>query len=1045
MASRKSKSPSNRVVLDVERGYRPETVNDIRVLVVGDREFKLPFLQVERVADTADLFGAIARFRPDVIVTTGAMPSRLQRASFEIRKRWVHVSWEAPDEQVVEAVRGAYRAAIWDPHPMDDGNFSLVSVYTATYNTGDYLWETYESLRDQTYPTWEWVVVDDCSTDDTWERLQLLAKQDVRVRPLRLGYHSGKIGDVKDMATRLARGSIFVELDHDDRLTDNALRVLVDTFLSDESIGMVYSNCSSFFEDGSFQRFDDNFWRDRYRTTQYRGREWLECLIPDIYGRFGPAASQQFGWFLTVGPHHVRAFRAPTFWELGGYNPNLPVVDDWDLFARFFLGSRCVHVDQMLYLYRVRDRWENATFKCNQSIQDHLALAREHYAQQFEEINRKRLGDSQREPAPLGSVLSRKLSVIVPVASPSEATSRCLQSIRSHASEAEIVVVANGCSLSAIGGPFDRMVELEVNLGFAAGCNAGAQVATGDALCFLNDDAEFVDSATPELLTAKAREGFLAGPYSNAAKPPQGDVPKAPLETDVEVDALSGFCLAVQASLFRALDGFDPRFNTWEDDDLCRRAYRTHPSVVVGGTWVRHQRHATFDALGKDVQAIMRDNGELFRRKHPKIRVVVIAKDEAAAIEGFIRHLRPYPVYVLDTGSTDGTQKLARDLGAVVEEWPWVDDFAAARNEALRRFRGDADWVIMLDPDERLSGEARDAIAQLVFQTRVDVFHAPLHAKYPDGTMREFVPKPFLFRADPDLRWVFRVHEKLIGSQRQALVQNGAITHLLEYHEDGRRERAAATYSKLEQEEPYFADPDARERWRRDWPILDYDRPRLPERIFGVVVGPLVSVIIPTFRRPELLEKAIRSVLGQTWWNLEVIVVQDGDVSPVVEDERVRSLQLPKNHGAGGAVPRNYGIRAAAGSFIAYLDDDNTWEPEHVAMVMESIELASASFGFSSMKVGDKRLVFERPEQFQIDTSCVIHRRRLIDKYGWWKTREEAGYAHDWELFSRWVEGDEWWAATGEPTVNYNAETSGQKEFLTGREDASRTEVVREP
>src|SRR5207244_1608084 len=141
--------------------------------------------------------------------------------------------------------------------------------------------EAYHSLLEQTYKNWEWVVVDDHSTDGTWERLQAYAAEEIRVRPCRLARRSMKIGATKDAATRLAEGAYLVELDHDDLLTDNALAEVVQAFGEHPEVGMVYSNCCSFYENGTFQRYEDPFWATRYRFTEYRGKKWLECVNPD--------------------------------------------------------------------------------------------------------------------------------------------------------------------------------------------------------------------------------------------------------------------------------------------------------------------------------------------------------------------------------------------------------------------------------------------------------------------------------------------------------------------------------------------------------------------------------------------------------------------------------------------------------------------------------------------------------------------------------------------------------------------------------------------
>jgi len=94
---------------------------------------------------------------------------------------------------------------------------------------------------------------------------------------------------------------------------------------------------------------------------------------------------------------------------------------------------------------------------------------------------------------------------------------------------------------------------------------------------------------------------------------------------------------------------------------------------------------------------------------------------------------------------------------------------------------------------------------------------------------------------------------------------------------------------------------------------------------------PKVSVIIPTYNRPDLLFRAIESVLDQTYASLECIVVDDGspaDSSSVVEkfgDDRLRYFEHETNQGASAA--RNTGIQHARGEYIAFLDDDDEWLP----------------------------------------------------------------------------------------------------------------------
>lgn len=89
-----------------------------------------------------------------------------------------------------------------------------------------------------------------------------------------------------------------------------------------------------------------------------------------------------------------------------------------------------------------------------------------------------------------------------------------------------------------------------------------------------------------------------------------------------------------------------------------------------------------------------------------------------------------------------------------------------------------------------------------------------------------------------------------------------------------------------------------------------------------------VSILIPTFKRTTLLERALASVLGQTYRNWEALVVDDGDgrglgVAASLSDARIRPL---KNAGRGQVDARNTALEHAVGSVIALLDDDDWWE-----------------------------------------------------------------------------------------------------------------------
>jgi hypothetical protein len=100
----------------------------------------------------------------------------------------------------------------------------------------------------------------------------------------------------------------------------------------------------------------------------------------------------------------------------------------------------------------------------------------------------------------------------------------------------------------------------------------------------------------------------------------------------------------------------------------------------------------------------------------------------------------------------------------------------------------------------------------------------------------------------------------------------------------------------------------------------------------------LVSVVIPTRNRPDMVRRAVESALAQTYTSLEVIVVVDGPDAATtaalagLSNPRLTVIELPENKGAAEA--RNIGVHRAAGDWIAFLDDDDLWLEAKIATQM---------------------------------------------------------------------------------------------------------------
>lgn len=120
-------------------------------------------------------------------------------------------------------------------------------------------------------------------------------------------------------------------------------------------------------------------------------------------------------------------------------------------------------------------------------------------------------------------------------------------------------------------------------------------------------------------------------------------------------------------------------------------------------------------------------------------------------------------------------------------------------------------------------------------------------------------------------------------------------------------------------------------------------------------MNPLVSVIIPTYKRPDMISRAIYSVLNQTYSNIEIFVIDDNDPSfpertlteevmaEYASNRNVTYIQHERNK--GGSAARNSGWRCAKGDYITFLDDDDEILPKKIQSQVECLEALDDSWG----------------------------------------------------------------------------------------------------
>jgi len=123
--------------------------------------------------------------------------------------------------------------------------------------------------------------------------------------------------------------------------------------------------------------------------------------------------------------------------------------------------------------------------------------------------------------------------------------------------------------------------------------------------------------------------------------------------------------------------------------------------------------------------------------------------------------------------------------------------------------------------------------------------------------------------------------------------------------------------------------------------------------LLRVEEGPQISVIVRTLDRPRLLAEALASLAASTWRRVEVLVVNDGGTPPELPTDfplSCRCIDLPENRGRSAAA--NAGMAAASGEYIAFLDDDDLVDPEHLETLAGLVQGGLVKVAYSDAAVG---------------------------------------------------------------------------------------------
>ena len=198
------------------------------------------------------------------------------------------------------------------------------SLLIAHYNNYDYFKDCYQSILNQTYQDFEVIIVDDCSTDGSFEKLQNLIQEDARFKLYRNTSNKG-VGFTKKRCADLATGDICGFLDPDDALKPNAIEKSVKVYSSPDIVA-TYSKiilcdeklkCQSIFS----------------KTSRVQNND-------------------QFFFNINNEISHFFSFRKDAYYKTSGINSELKSAVDFDLYLKLYEIGNFVFVNTPLYYYR---------------------------------------------------------------------------------------------------------------------------------------------------------------------------------------------------------------------------------------------------------------------------------------------------------------------------------------------------------------------------------------------------------------------------------------------------------------------------------------------------------------------------------------------------------------------------------------------------------------------------------------------------------------------------------------------------------------------
>lgn len=202
------------------------------------------------------------------------------------------------------------------------------SILIAHYNNYKYFKECYQSILNQTYKNIEIILVDDCSTDNSFEKIKELTKDNTNIHLYKNDINKG-VGYTKKRCVDLAHGEICGFLDPDDAITSNAIQDAIQEF-SDEKTIAVYSQIKICDKKLKYIKI-------------FEGQKQIKNNSPLFFN-------------VNFEVNHFFAFRKSAYEKTIGINENLTSAVDQDLYLKLYEIGHFKFIKKGNYLYRIHEQ-----------------------------------------------------------------------------------------------------------------------------------------------------------------------------------------------------------------------------------------------------------------------------------------------------------------------------------------------------------------------------------------------------------------------------------------------------------------------------------------------------------------------------------------------------------------------------------------------------------------------------------------------------------------------------------------------------------------